>query len=129
MNENGSPNDQIQLVPHAEIQMLGVPLGTGAFVSSFVEKKSMGRLQKTVDRLVEFEDTQEASYLLRMSFGIVRAVHFMRTTPLAFCKDQSLRFDGSACERENFGLPYGQYDLRSGDEAWGVRLAPFSRAR
>jgi hypothetical protein len=51
---------QIKLIPHAEIQMLGVPLGSAAFVSDFVEKKLLGRLQDTVDRLVEFEDTQAA---------------------------------------------------------------------
>ena len=93
VNENGSPNDQIQLVPHAEIQMLGVPLGSAAFVSAFVEKKLIGRLQSTVDKLIEFEDTQAASYLLRVSYGIVRAVHFMRTTPLHLWREQSLKFD------------------------------------
>ena len=88
-----SGNGQIQMVPHNEIQMLGVPLGSGAFVSSFVEKKLIGKLQETVNRLVEFEDSQAASYLLRVSFGIVRAVHFMRTTPLDLWKDESLKFD------------------------------------
>jgi len=34
---------QIKLVPHSEIQMLGVPLGSDAFVSEFVEKKLLGR--------------------------------------------------------------------------------------
>src|SRR4051794_5837406 len=46
---------------HAEIQMLGVPLGNDSFVSGFVEKKLLGRLLDTVNRLVEFEDT--SSYL------------------------------------------------------------------
>src|SRR5687768_13540638 len=71
--------DQSKLVPHSQIQMLGVPLGTDVFVSDFVEKKLLGRLQDTVNRLVEFEDTQAAAYLLRVNFSIVRAVHFMRT--------------------------------------------------
>ena len=73
--------DQVKLVPHSEIQMLGVPLGNDSFVSGFVEKKLLGRLLDTVNRLVEFEDTQAATYLLRVSFSIVRAVHF-RTTPM-----------------------------------------------
>jgi hypothetical protein len=51
-------------------------------VSGFVEKKLLGRFLDTVNRLVEFEDTQAATYLLRVRFSIVRAVHFMRTTPL-----------------------------------------------
>jgi hypothetical protein len=83
----------VKLIPHAEIQMLGVPLGSDAFVSEFVEKKLLGRLLSTVNRLVEFEDTQAASYLLRVSFSIVRAVHFMRTTPLHQWKEQAAKFD------------------------------------
>jgi hypothetical protein len=82
--------------------MLGVPLGEDIFVSEFVEAKLLGRLSKTVERLVEFEDTQAASYLLRVSFSIVRAVHFMRTTPLAQWKEQAEKFDKmirSAIER------------------------------
>ncbi len=55
--------------------MLGVPLGSDMFVSEFVESKLLGRLTNTVERLVEFEDTQSATYLLRVSFSIVRAVH------------------------------------------------------
>ena len=60
---------------------VGVPLGSDVFVSEFVEKKLLGRLLSTVNRLVEFEDTQAATYLLRVSYSIVRAVHYMRTTP------------------------------------------------
>ena len=43
--------------------MLGVPLGSDAFVSEFVEKKLLDRLLSTVNRLVEFDDTQAATYL------------------------------------------------------------------
>ena len=73
--------------------MLGVPLGDDVFVAEFVDKKLIGRLQKTVDKLVDFEDTQSATYLLRVSFSIVRAVHFMRTTPLEQWKWQATKFD------------------------------------
>ena len=62
-------------------------------MSAFVETNMLGRLQDTVDRLVEFEDTQAATYLLRVSFSIVRAVHFMRTTPLVQWKEQAVKFD------------------------------------
>jgi hypothetical protein len=62
--------------------MLGVPFGGDMFVSKFVEAGMLGKLQGTANRLAEFEDTQAAIYLLRVSFSIVRAVHFMRTTPL-----------------------------------------------
>ena len=88
-----SEENQVKLVPHEHIQMLGVPLGDDAFVSAFVETNMLGRLQDTVDRLVEFEDTQAATYLLRVSFSIVRAVHFMRTTPLVQWKEQAVKFD------------------------------------
>jgi hypothetical protein len=61
---DGVPDEnQVKLVPHSEIQMLGVPLGDAVFVAGFVEKKLLGRLLSTVNRLVEFEDTQSASYL------------------------------------------------------------------
>jgi len=89
-----SEEDQVKLIPHSQIQMLGVPLGNDGFVSDFVEKKLLGRLLDTVNRLVEFEDTQAAAYLLRVSFSIVRAVHFMRTTPLAQWREQASKFDG-----------------------------------
>ena len=75
--EDPCPIRQVQLVPHSEIQMLGVPLGSDAFVKEFVGKKLLGRLQSTINQLVEFEDTQAAFFLLRTSFSIVRA-HFMR---------------------------------------------------
>ena len=46
-----------------------------------------------LDKLVDFEDSQASSYLLRVSYSIVRAVHFMRTTPLHLWKDQAVKFD------------------------------------
>jgi len=97
-----SEENQVKLIPHSQIQMLGVPLGDHPFVSEFVEAKLLGRLSKTVERLVEFEDTQAATYLLRVSYSIVRAVHFMRTTPLEQWKEQAVKFDTmmrSAVER------------------------------
>jgi hypothetical protein len=85
--------DQVKLVPTSEIQMLGVPLGNDAFTSAFVEKKLFSRLNTTVGQLVEFEDTQSALFLLRVSYSIVRAVHFMRTTPLRQWQKQGEKFD------------------------------------
>ena len=38
---------------------------------------------------------QAAFFLLRVSFTIVRATHFMRTTPVAQWKSQSQKFDES----------------------------------
>ena len=92
--DGASEENQVKLVPHSEIQMLGVPLGDDAFVSGFVQKKLIGRLQETVAKLVAFEDSQAASYLLRVSYSIVRAVHFMRTTPLHQWQKQGHEFDG-----------------------------------
>jgi len=83
----------VKLVPTSEIQMLGVPLGNDAFTAAFVEKKLFSRLNTTVSQLIEFEDTQSALYLLRVSYSIVRAVHFMRTTPLRQWEKQGDRFD------------------------------------
>jgi hypothetical protein len=91
--------------------MLGVPLGSDAFVSEFVEKKLLGRLLSTVNKLVDFEDSQAATYLLRVSYSIVRAVHFMRTTPLHQWKKQAATFDSmvrSAIERI-LGFPMNDF--------------------
>ena len=38
--------------------------------------------EAAVTAISEFEDSQAAFYLLRVSYSIVWAVHFMRTTPL-----------------------------------------------
>ena len=73
--------------------MLGVTLGDDVFGSEIVEAKLLGRLQDTVNRLVDFEDTQAATYLLRVSYSIVRAVHFIRTTPLNQWRQQAVKFD------------------------------------
>ena len=93
-----------------------MPLGSPSFTADFVEKKLIGRLQSTVDKLVAFEDTQAASYLLRVSYSIVRAVHFMRTTPLHLWREQAVRFDTmvrSAIER--IGFSYERLYFRSGE--------------
>ena len=73
--------------------MLGVPLGSTEFVSDFVKAKLLSRLDSTMQKLIEFEDSQAAMFLLRISFGIVRGVHFMRTTPLHQWRDQAVSFD------------------------------------
>jgi hypothetical protein len=75
------PIDQVAFVPTSEIQMLGVPLGSDDFVAKIVEGKLMGTTVKVMAKLAAFEDPQVAMYLLRISYGIVRANHFMRTTP------------------------------------------------
>jgi hypothetical protein len=67
------PIEMVELVPTSKIQMLGVPLGSDDFVSEFVEREL---LKKVVEKLLEFEDSQSALYLLRLSYGIVRD-HFM----------------------------------------------------
>jgi hypothetical protein len=77
----GRQEDQISFVPTGEIQMLGVPLGSCSNVAEYVGKKLFSRLKLMVDRLVDFDDSQSAFFLLRVSFSIVRATHFMRTTP------------------------------------------------
>ena len=93
-----SEEDQVKLVPHAEIQMLGVPLGDDGSVSKYVRRKLLGRLSETVEKLVGFEDAQAATYLLRVSYSIVRAVHFMRTTPLGHWKKEGVEFDEMVCD-------------------------------
>ena len=64
LNSDDVPEaSHVKLVPHSEIQMLGVPLGNDTFVADFVEKGLLSNIIETVDRLVQFEDTQSACYL------------------------------------------------------------------
>ena len=46
-----------------------------------------------MERLSEFEDTQTAMFLLKLSYSIVKAVHFMRTTPLNPWLEHAKDFD------------------------------------
>ena len=89
----GGKEKQIELIATNEIQMLGVPLGSDEKVAAYVEKKLLHRLKAMVERLADFDDIQSAFYLLRVSFSIVRATHFMRTTPLAKWIVEAKKFD------------------------------------
>ena len=73
--------------------MLGVPLGSASFTAEYVQEGLIGNAVKVMDKLLEFEDTQAAIFLLRLSFGIVRATHFMRTTPITLWTKQAEQFD------------------------------------
>ena len=92
------PLDQVALVPTSEVQMLGVPLGSAEFVSNFVSGKLLTNSTKVMAKLAEFDDPQAAMYLLRLSYGIVRANHFMRTTPLPQWEAVAAKFD--VCVRD-----------------------------
>ena len=88
-NASPCPIAQVALVPTNEIQMLGVPLGSDDMVSQHVQSKLMTTATKVMAKLVEFDDSQAAMYLLRLSYGIVRANHFMR----AQWKEIAAKFD------------------------------------
>lgn len=88
-----SPLPGVPLTELDRIHMLGVPLGSDVNVSAFVEDKLIGRAKGVMEKLAGFEDTQSALFLLRLSFASVRAVHFMRTTPLASWPRQAEDFD------------------------------------
>ena len=87
------PISDVPITPTGKIQMLGVPLGSGEFTAEFVKKELCSATEGVMSKLIEFEDTQAALYLLRLSFGICRATHFMRTTPLSLgLSKQEVRF-------------------------------------
>jgi len=46
-----------------------------------------------MERLQELNDSQSALFLLRVSYGIVRATHHMRTTPLVEWEVHATEFD------------------------------------
>ena len=61
---------------------------------------------------MDFDDAQAALFLLRTSYGIVRANHFMRTTPLDHWQSQAQDFDEMVCstaEGMGFILPADSY--------------------
>jgi hypothetical protein len=88
-----SPIDGVPITPTDEIQILGVPLGSQEFIEKFVKRELLGTAEGVMSKLIDFEDTQAAIFLLRLSFGIVRANHFMRTTPLSLWSKQAGEFD------------------------------------
>ena len=73
------PVPDVPLIPIDRVFMLGVPLGSDAFCAGFVDKELLSSLPKTLGLLSEFEDSQAAFYLLRVSYSIVR-VHAYDTT-------------------------------------------------
>ena len=73
--------------------MLGVPLGSLGFTARRVREKLLGKLSETLCALADFEDSQAAFYLLRVSYSAVRATHFMHTTPLEGWAKEAEEFD------------------------------------
>jgi len=87
------PISGVPITPTLKTQILGVPLGSAEFIDEFVKNELCSATEGVMNKLVEFEDTQAALYLLRLSFGICRATHFMRTTPLSLWSEQAAKFD------------------------------------
>ena len=72
--------------------MLGVPLGSDTFGANYVSRKLL-KAKDVMSKITQFNDTQSAFYLLRTSYSITRANHFMRTTPLAIWFQQAQEYD------------------------------------
>ena len=87
------PIEGVPVTPTTQIQMLGVPLGSGDFEAKFVEDGLLPTTKSVCEKLEDFEDSQSALYLLRLSYGIIRANHFMRTTPLLQWSVHAVEFD------------------------------------
>ena len=65
------PNRQRPDNSDVKIQMLGVPLGSAEFTDEFVKNDLCSATEGVMSKLVEFEDTQAALYLLRLSSAFV----------------------------------------------------------
>jgi len=124
------PIERVALVKTSEIQILGVPLGSDEWVAAYVQRELLPATEKAMRKLVKFEDSQVAMYLLRLSYSIVRANHFMRTTPLSQWQDQATVFDKLIRDSTELilglRLPEAAYDqacvsTRSG--GFGIRRA------
>ena len=72
------PLSAVQLVELDKVDLLGVPFGT-KWSSEYVRSKLL-KSKEVMDKLAELEDTQVAFYMLKNSYNIVKATHFMRTT-------------------------------------------------
>ena len=86
------PSTKLGWCPPTKSKCWGA-LGSDEKAAVYVERKLLHKLSIMVDRLADFDDIQSAFFLLRTSFSIVRATHFMRTTPLAKWRKQAKRFD------------------------------------
>jgi len=91
--------------------MLGVSLGSSAFVADFVQARLLQPCDSVMSKLADFEDTQAAMYLLRLSYGIVRANHFMRTTPLPLWANQASKFDARVRQTVILGCAFTQESM------------------
>ena len=112
----GTAKDQVKLVPTDEICMLGVPMGMGpdtTFSAAYVKKKIM-KTSQVMTTLAEFEDVQSAFFLLRTSYNITRATHFMRTTPLSLWQQQAVEFDLAVRDTAEkiLGSPFSEREYR-----------------
>src|SRR6185312_14190240 len=90
---SGVLSSKIPVTSLADFAILGVPLGPPDTVSPVVRKKLLDGIHPLLEKLTAFEDSQAASFLLRVSFSAVRANHFMRTTPLSHWRDVACSFD------------------------------------
>ena len=86
------PLPAVQLVELEKVEILGVPLGSKDNTARYVRSKLL-KSKEVLDRLAKFEDTQVAFHLLKSSFSIVKATHFMRTTPVDEWMEEAKEFD------------------------------------
>jgi hypothetical protein len=113
---------QIAMVPTDKIQMLGVPLGSDAEMAAFVAN-TLKQADSVFQELGDWDDSQAAYFLLRSSYSITRATHFLRTTPIAAWGDEACAFDhqvrGTA--EKIFGFPFTekQYEQASTSSSVG----------
>jgi hypothetical protein len=68
---SGSSPAQIPLTPLIDLSILGVPLGPPNSTAPFVSKKLLEGVVPVLEKLMAFEDTQAAAFLLRVSFSSV----------------------------------------------------------
>jgi hypothetical protein len=76
-----------------EICMLGVPLGSTGASAEYVQRKLFARLDKTVESLIDFQDSQSDCTSYGSPLVQFGQTHFMRTTHLSQWMAQAQRFD------------------------------------
>lgn len=86
------PLPDVPLTSLKDLSMLGAPLGDDTSCNKYIHKK-LTKIAPIMNKLIELEDSQSAMFLLRLSLGTGRAMHFMRTTPLPSWLPAARSFD------------------------------------
>jgi hypothetical protein len=98
--------ENIQRYPSSDFDMLGSPIGSKEFCSSFVEVNSLAKCRGILSKLPGLNDPQSAFLLLRFCLSFCKLVHLMRTAPCGDLDVALKEFDQMIMESFQSLFPY-----------------------